>query len=82
MLTAAPRERAGGASGMLGTARLLGQTIGASLVALAFARAPQTGTATALYIGVGFALVAAAVSSLRLFDRTGQAPQTEPAAGE
>jgi hypothetical protein len=31
---AAPRERSGGASGMLGTARLLGQTIGAVLVAL------------------------------------------------
>ena len=34
MIAAAPRERSGGASGMLGTARLLGQTIGAALVAL------------------------------------------------
>jgi MFS transporter, DHA2 family, multidrug resistance protein len=32
MIAAAPRERSGGASGMLGTARLLGQTIGASLI--------------------------------------------------
>ena len=30
MIAAAPRERSGGASGMLGTARLLGQTIGAA----------------------------------------------------
>jgi DHA2 family multidrug resistance protein-like MFS transporter len=73
MITAAPITRSGGASGMLGTARLLGQTIGAALVALAFARMPAEGTRFALYIGVGFALAAAAVSSLRLFDRTGEA---------
>ena len=36
MLSAAPPERAGGASGMLGTARLTGQTLGAALVALIF----------------------------------------------
>ncbi len=76
MIGSTPRERSGGASGMLGTARLLGQTIGAALVALAFARMPAEGTRFALYIGVGFALVAAAVSSLRLFDRTGQAPKS------
>ena len=38
MIAAAPRERTGGASGMLGTARLLGQTTGAALVALFLAR--------------------------------------------
>jgi DHA2 family multidrug resistance protein-like MFS transporter len=54
---------------MLGTARLLGQTIGAALVALSFARLPLHGTELSLYIGVGFALAAAAVSSLRLFER-------------
>lgn len=34
MISTAPRERAGSASGMLSTARLTGQTFGASLVAL------------------------------------------------
>jgi DHA2 family multidrug resistance protein-like MFS transporter len=72
MIGSTPRERSGGASGMLGTARLLGQTIGAALVALVFVRMPAHGTVTSLYVGVGFALLAAAVSSLRLFDRTGQ----------
>jgi hypothetical protein len=43
---------------------------------------PTHGTQASLYIGVGFALAAAAVSSLRLFDRTGQALQGKPAAGE
>jgi MFS family permease len=38
MVAAAPRERSGGASGMRGTACLLGQTIGAALVALLLER--------------------------------------------
>src|SRR6202042_850029 len=66
MLSAAPRERSGGASGMLGTARLLGQTSGAALVALFLARFPSDGTQISLLTGVGFALLAAAFSMLRL----------------
>jgi DHA2 family multidrug resistance protein-like MFS transporter len=66
MIAAAPRERSGGASGMLGTARLLGQTIGAALVAMLLARDPDNGTRLALIIGVGFALLGAALSALRL----------------
>ncbi|HEY4940773.1 MAG TPA: MFS transporter [Rhizomicrobium sp.] len=72
MIGSTPRERSGGASGMLGVARLLGQTMGAALVALVFTRVPLHGTAVSLYVGVGFALAAAAVSSLRLFDRSGR----------
>lgn len=56
----------GGASGMLGTARLLGQTIGAALVALLLARFPADGTRLSLMVGVGFALVGAMLSMLRL----------------
>lgn len=66
MVAAAPRERSGGASGMLGTARLLGQTTGAALVALLLARYEVEGTRFALLVGVGFALAGAALSSLRL----------------
>jgi DHA2 family multidrug resistance protein-like MFS transporter len=68
MINAAPRERSGGASGMLGTARLLGQTTGAALVALIFARLPEIGTIVCLYVAAGFALLAACVSSLRLLE--------------
>jgi DHA2 family multidrug resistance protein-like MFS transporter len=68
MIAAAPRERSGGASGMLGTARLLGQTTGAALVALLLARYPADGTRAALVFGVGFAVLGAALSSLRLSD--------------
>ncbi len=66
MIAAAPRERAGGASGMLGTARLLGQTTGAALVALFLGRYGIEGTRIALLAGVGFALCGAALSMLRL----------------
>jgi DHA2 family multidrug resistance protein-like MFS transporter len=66
MIAAAPRERSGGASGMLGTARLLGQTTGAALVALFLARYPQDGTRISLLAAVGFALLGAALSMLRL----------------
>jgi len=76
MIAAAPRERSGGASGMLGTARLLGQTTGAALVAMLLARYPADGTRIALVVGAGFALVGAALSMLRLSEagaRGGQA---------
>jgi len=66
MIAAAPRERSGGASGMLGTARLLGQTTGAALVALFLARSPADGTQISLFAGVGFALLGAVLSLLRL----------------
>jgi len=66
MIAAAPRERSGGASGMLGTARLLGQTTGAALVALFLARSPADGTRYALLTGAGFALLGAVFSMLRL----------------
>jgi DHA2 family multidrug resistance protein-like MFS transporter len=77
MIAAAPLARSGGASGMLGVARLLGQTIGAALVALVFLRLPGQGTVVSLYVGVGFALLAAAVSSLRLFGREAQSGQSK-----
>jgi len=69
MISAAPRARSGGASGMLGTARLLGQTIGAALVASLFARVPHHATTVALFVASGFAIVGAVVSALRLVER-------------
>jgi MFS transporter, DHA2 family, multidrug resistance protein len=66
MIAAAPRERSGGASGMLGTARLLGQTTGAALVALFLGRYPIDGTQVSLWVAVGFALCGAVLSMLRL----------------
>jgi DHA2 family multidrug resistance protein-like MFS transporter len=66
MLTAAPRERSGGASGMLATARLLGQTTGAALVALCFALAHARGPKLALTLATVAALAATIASLSRL----------------
>src|ERR1700761_873550 len=74
MLTAAPRERSGGASGMLGTARLTGQTLGAALVALIFGIAPQHGPMIALYVAACFSAVAAVISTTRVMQRVNAQP--------
>ena len=67
IISSAPTQRSGGASGMLGMARLLGQTTGTTLVALLFSFvAHDRSTAVCLMVGSGFAVVAAIVSSLRL----------------
>jgi DHA2 family multidrug resistance protein-like MFS transporter len=65
ILTTAPANRSGGASGMLGTARLTGQTIGATIVALTFALAPGHSW-IAMLIAAALAGGGAALSSLRL----------------
>ncbi len=70
MLSAAPRQRAGAAGGMLATARLVGLTGGAALAAVIFRLAPHGAEMADLLVGTGFAVVAALVSLLRLSDRT------------
>src|SRR5262249_32686979 len=49
LLSAAPRARSGAAGGMLGTARLLGQSLGAAVVAILFRSYPATGPHVALW---------------------------------
>ncbi|MGU3413006.1 MFS transporter [Enterobacteriaceae bacterium C34A] len=66
IVSAAPRNRSGGASGMLGTARLLGQSTGAALVALMFNLFGTHGTHTALLLAGSLAVIAAIVSGLRV----------------
>jgi DHA2 family multidrug resistance protein-like MFS transporter len=66
MLGAAPMNRSGGASGMLSTARLLGQTSGAALVSVLFSAIPGSGTQASLLAGMAFALAGAVLSLLRL----------------
>jgi DHA2 family multidrug resistance protein-like MFS transporter len=66
MLSAAPRARSGAAGGMLGTARLLGQSLGAAGVAILFRVHPQLGSNFALYAAALLAFIAAVVSMTRL----------------
>ncbi|WIM10115.1 MAG: putative transporter YebQ, major facilitator superfamily (MFS) [Enhydrobacter sp.] len=70
MLSSAPRERSGGASGMLATARLLGQTTGAAMVSLLFGIYHMQAVDVAIVAGAGVAGVAALVSFLRVRHQT------------
>ena len=69
IVTSAPLHRSGAASGMLGTARLTGQTLGAVVLAAIFALWPQhNGFAetVALCVASASAVLAGISSSLRL----------------
>ncbi|EHK5579635.1 MFS transporter [Salmonella enterica] len=66
IITSAPRERSSGASGMLGTARLLGQSTGAALVALMLNQFGDSGTHLSLLAAAILATLAAVVSGLRI----------------
>lgn len=74
LMSSAPAHRSGSASGMVATARLTGQTIGAALAALCFGLVGRHGATTALGLGAAFAAVGCAMSFLRLF----AAPQGMP----
>jgi len=69
IITSAPRDRSGGASGMQSTARLTGQSFGAALVAVIFGLhqgGPPSGPVTAtLWCAVGLASLGAVTSVLR-----------------
>lgn len=69
ILAAAPPGRTGNASGMIGTARLLGQTLGAVLTALFLMAVPGHAGLVALFAGTGFAAVAAFFSLSRTMVR-------------
>ena len=66
IMSSAPSGRSGGASGIVATARLTGQTTGAALAALCFALGGHNGATMALALGAGFAAVGSVMSFLRL----------------
>jgi len=66
LMSSAPSGRSGSASGIVATARLIGQTSGAALAALCFGLAGREGATIALVLGAGFAAVGCVMSSLRL----------------
>ena len=69
LMASAPPERAGGASGVIAMARLLGQATGAALVALCFGLAGTQGAVWALWLGAMTATLAATASVVRLWMR-------------
>ncbi|MFT0212175.1 MFS transporter [Pseudomonas sp. F1_0610] len=65
IISAAPVSRSGAASGMLGTARLTGQTMGATLVAVFF-NWSNTPVHTSVWLAFSLAVAGAAFSGLRM----------------
>ncbi len=66
LITSAPHSRSGSASGMLAMARLNGQTLGATLVALFFILVGDTGSQLSLLVASAVAFLACLLSLLRL----------------
>jgi DHA2 family multidrug resistance protein-like MFS transporter len=66
IMSSAPSHRSGSASGIVATARLIGQTSGAALAALGFSLAGRDGATLALALGAGFAGLGSVMSFLRL----------------
>lgn len=65
LITSAPKERSGGASGIQSTARLLGQTLGAAFVGLLFTTHAVHGTGIALTLAAALSAAGAVTSGLR-----------------
>jgi hypothetical protein len=64
----APLARSGGAGAIQGTARLLGQSVGAALVALVFGLAGGHGAKATIVLAAGFAAVGTLTTLSRMFD--------------
>jgi DHA2 family multidrug resistance protein-like MFS transporter len=77
MIANSPRIRSGAAGGLQATARLLGQTVGAALVALIFRMTEHSGFRVALWIAAGCAALAAVISAFRPPRIDSEAPKTE-----
>lgn len=82
LMQSAPPERSGGASGIIATARLLGQTTGAALVALSFGIAGRHGPTLSLAAGAVFAGAASVASGLRLFAPSHRAGVSAPSSAK
>lgn len=83
IMMSAPASRAGGASGMVGTVRLLGQASGAALVAACFNVSGTQGAVAALWLGGLCAALACLASFSRLrFDASDPDAEACPKAGK
>ncbi len=65
IIGSAPANRSGGAAGLQSAGRLIGQSFGTALMAVAFGRAPGQATTIAIWTAAGMALVGACASAMR-----------------
>ena len=69
IIGSAPLGRSGGASGLQSTGRLVGQSLGAAIMAVTFARHAPQPTQLALSVAATLCLIGALASGLRRVDR-------------
>ncbi len=65
IIGSAPPERSGGAAGLQSTARLVGQSLGAAITAVIYARGALNPTQVAMWFGAALTLGGAVASGLR-----------------
>jgi DHA2 family multidrug resistance protein-like MFS transporter len=65
IIGSAPPGRSGGAAGLQSSGRLIGQSLGTALMAVAFGRAPEHATSIALWTAAGLTFIGACASALR-----------------
>jgi DHA2 family multidrug resistance protein-like MFS transporter len=65
IMHAAPKHRSGVTGGLIGTNRLMGQSIGAALAALVLTLAPDNANVLALSVAAAMAMIGAGVSLMR-----------------
>jgi DHA2 family multidrug resistance protein-like MFS transporter len=68
IISSAPANRSGAAAGLQSTARLVGQSLGAAVMAVIFARGAAGPTEIGLLLGAAFTIVGALASGLRKVD--------------
>jgi DHA2 family multidrug resistance protein-like MFS transporter len=78
IMSSAPPERSGGASGIVATSRLVGQAVGAALVALCFGISMLHGPSLALALAAIFAAAGCIVSFSRLAAKPLKRPVRDP----
>jgi DHA2 family multidrug resistance protein-like MFS transporter len=78
IMSSAPPERSGGASGIVATSRLCGQAVGAALVALCFGLSMLHGPSLALALAAGFSAAGSMLSFARLAARPAATPTRRP----
>jgi MFS transporter, DHA2 family, multidrug resistance protein len=66
LMSSAPPNRSGGASGIVAASRLVGQSLGAAAVAICLLLSPERGVEVAIWVGVAVGALGGAVSFLRL----------------
>ncbi|AWN44918.1 MFS transporter [Methylobacterium terrae] len=69
IMSSAPRERSGGASGILAASRLIGQSLGAAAVAICLSVSPERGIDAAIWIGAAMGALGSGISVLRVLPR-------------